>query len=85
MHELLAEESPPPAYTATRAESAQPPTSLTVPSGSLGVASPRGKRKSEIRSLLDATTTVADDHKPQWMVFHSHAGTASGIDNMGYR
>ena len=30
------------------------------------------KRKSEIRTLLDATTTVADDHKPQWMIFHTH-------------
>ena len=34
--------------------------------------SPRPKRKSEIRSLLDATTTVADNNKPQWMMFQAH-------------
>merc|ERR1740129_2156029 len=28
------------------------------------------QRKSEIRSLLDHTTTLSDDHKPAWMQTH---------------
>jgi hypothetical protein len=30
------------------------------------------KRKSEIRSLLDATQATQDDHKPEWMHTHDH-------------
>ena len=52
--------------------------------------SPRPKKKSEIRSLLDATTTVADNNKPQWMSFHSHNHASSqqaagaGVDNPAF-
>jgi len=74
VHELLADEleTPPPPY-APREESGLPfsaNSSLTVPGQ--GQSPRQVKRKSEIRTLLDATTTVADDHKPQWMVFHTH-------------
>lgn len=34
------------------------------------------KRKSEIRSLLEATEARGDDHKPEWMFSHiSHPHT----------
>lgn len=53
------------------------------------VPSPRQqKKKSEIRTLLDATTTVADNQKPQWMIFQCHGGpntlAAGGLDNAAY-
>lgn len=88
VHEMLADdlETPPPPYT--REDSGinfAANSSLTVPGQA---QSPRQvKRKSEIRTLLDATTTVADDHKPQWMVFHTHYDQkhgASGHDNPAF-
>ena len=46
------------------------------------IQSPRQqKKKSEIRTLLDATTTVADTQKPQWMIFQCHG---VGHDNLAY-
>jgi len=89
VHELLKEdvESPPPPYAATEYSQglALSPKNLTVVDNS-----PRPKRKSEIRSLLDATTTVADNNKPQWMMFQAHhhapqhhAGGA-GLDNPAF-
>lgn len=74
VHEMLADdqESPPPPY-APREEASLSFTSnssLAVPGQ--GQSPRQAKRKSEIRTLLDATTTVADDHKPQWMIFHTH-------------
>ena len=42
--------------------------------GGAGGDSPRPKKKSEIRSLLDATggtTATADNNKPQWMMFRA--------------
>ena len=57
---------------------------------SVPASSPRQqKKKSEIRTLLDATTTVADNQKPQWMIFQCHApmglvGGTTGVDNQAY-
>ena len=51
------------------------------------VSSPRQqKKKSEIRTLLDATTTVADNQKPQWMIFQCHGTTlpSGGADNPAF-
>ena len=61
----------------------------------VGDNSPRPKKKSEIRTLLDATTIVADNNKPHWMIFQSHAqqqssgasaaaAAAAGIDNPAF-
>lgn len=89
VHEMLADdlETPPPPY-APREDSGinfAGNSSLTVPGQ--GQSPRQVKRKSEIRTLLDATTTVADDHKPQWMVFHTHYDQkhgASGHDNPAF-
>jgi len=74
VHEMLADDQdPPPPPYAPREDhgiSLSPHSSLTVPGQ--GQSPRQVKRKSEIRTLLDATTTVADDHKPQWMIFHTH-------------
>ena len=54
---------------------------------SVPVTSPRQqKKKSEIRTLLDATTTVADTQKPQWMIFQCHGTTmpSGGADNPAF-
>ena len=50
--------------------------------GGAGGDSPRPKKKSEIRSLLDATggtTATADNNKPQWMMFRAQ------VDRCRYR
>jgi len=87
VHQMLSEdvEAAPPPYSAySPAEgkgNALSPNSLSVPE----VQSPRQqKKKSEIRTLLDATTTVADNQKPQWMIFQCHGAGAGGVDNPAY-
>ena len=55
----------------------------------VGDNSPRPKKKSEIRTLLDNTTqALADSNKPQWMLFraqnHSPSSASAGIDNPGF-
>ena len=54
----------------------------------VGDNSPRPKKKSEIRTLLDNNTqALADSNKPQWMMFRAqnHAPpSTSGIDNPGF-
>ena len=55
--------------------------------GGAGGDSPRPKKKSEIRSLLDATggtTATADNNKPQWMMFKAQNHAPSGVDNPGF-
>ena len=65
--------TPPPPYqlTAEKKElEKQPSNSLTVPGlSTVQSLSPRPHKKSEIRALLDSTNAVADDHKPEWMMF----------------
>jgi len=81
VHKLMAEDMynlPPPYQSDDRGISFST-KSLTVPSGR-----PQ-QRKSEIRSLLDHTTTLADDHKPSWMKAHppgtrSHENAAYIVD-----
>ena len=51
--------------------------------GGAGGDSPRPKKKSEIRSLLDATggtTATADNNKPQWMMFRAQVDRYRYID-----
>ena len=82
VHELLSEdtEAPPPPYTTTDYSARS-----NLSTNTLSVAeSPRPKKKSEIRTLLDATAVQADDHKPQWMRFHSSQSHDSGVDNPAY-
>jgi len=80
VHKVLGEdlESPPPPYSPTEYG-----RTLTV-----GDNSPRPKKKSEIRTLLDNTTqALADSNKPQWMMFRAQnhsPSSASGIDNPGF-
>lgn len=54
----------------------------------VGDNSPRPKKKSEIRTLLDNNTqALADSNKPQWMMFRAQnhsPSSASGIDNPGF-
>lgn len=75
VHELLAEEQelPPPAYSAHgRDKKMATSFKLTVPTNDRVTE----KRKSEIRSLLEATEARGDDHKPEWMyshISHPHA------------
>jgi len=93
VHELLKEdvESPPPPYNAAEYGLTLSPKHLTV-GGGAGGDSPRPKKKSEIRSLLDATggtTATADNNKPQWMMFRAqnHVGSAAaagGVDNPAF-
>jgi len=70
VHELLAEEQevPPPAYSAQGARDKAMTSSfkLTVPTNERVTE----KRKSEIRSLLEANEPRDDDHKPEWMYSH---------------
>ena len=88
VHELLSEdvEAPPPPYTAEYSRQ----TGLTLNPKNLSAAeSPRPKKKSEIRTLLDATSVQADSNKPQWMMFQSHGQPGvtpetSGVDNPAY-
>jgi len=89
VHEMLADDQdPPPPPYAPREEhgiNLSPHSSLTVPGQ--GQSPRQVKRKSEIRTLLDATTTVADDHKPQWMIFHTHYDqkqTPGSFDNPAF-
>ena len=82
VHELLSEdtEAPPPPYSTTDYSARS-----NLSTNTLSVAeSPRPKKKSEIRTLLDATAVQADDHKPQWMRFHSSQSHDSGVDNPAY-
>lgn len=80
VHKVLGEdlESPPPPYSPTEYG-----RTLTV-----GDNSPRPKKKSEIRTLLDNNTqALADSNKPQWMMFRAQnhsPSSASGIDNPGF-
>jgi len=86
VHEMLSKdvEAPPPPYSPPEMKSnALSPNCLSVPD----VSSPRQqKKKSEIRTLLDATTIVADNQKPQWMIFQCHGTTlpTGGADNPAF-
>jgi len=65
--------NPPPPYQLTVGKKElekQASNSLTVPGlSTVQSLSPRPHKKSEIRALLDSTNAVADDHKPEWMMF----------------
>ena len=54
----------------------------------VGDNSPRPKKKSEIRTLLDNNTqALTDSNKPQWMMFRAQnhsPPSACGIDNPGF-
>lgn len=88
VHELLAEEeTPPPPYSTAQKKSTMSTSfRLTVPTSNRMTE----KRKSEIRSLLDATEAMGDDHKPEWMSSHithsqSHPCQSSvAYDNPGF-
>jgi len=72
VHEMMAEEEgPPPPYTTSAVAGAKG----TAASFRLAVPNERltSKRKSEIRSLLESTEAMGDDHKPEWMYSHTHS------------
>jgi len=85
VHEMMAatirevDHPPPPPYEETPEETkgGGGGNSLVVPGVGEGVGpgtSPRqGHKKSEIRALLDCTNAVADNHKPEWMMFSLHS------------
>lgn len=85
VHKVLGEdlESPPPPYTPTEYGLTMSPKTLSV-----GDNSPRPKKKSEIRTLLDNNTqALTDSNKPQWMMFRAQnhsPQSACGIDNPGF-
>jgi hypothetical protein len=94
VYDLMAKEEmpPPPPYTSNSGGKRNSSSfRLTVPNSTSDRINE--KRKSEIRSLLEATEARGDDHKPEWMyshdhppadISHRHPHGGSGLDNGGY-
>jgi len=96
VYDVMAKEEvpPPPPYTSNSGGKTRTSASfrLTVPNSNSDRITE--KRKSEIRSLLEATEARGDDHKPEWMYSHIHPPAVdsshrhqhggSGHDNGGY-
>merc|ERR1719370_2014923 len=85
---------PPPPYTSNSGEKTRISSSFRLAVPNLDRITE--KRKSEIRSLLEATEARGDDHKPEWMYSHIHPPAVdshghnrhqqggNGHDNAGY-